>query len=59
MARVTEEARQSYDEQVSVYQQQLDALLIREKNMLIRITSYNVCYTKLLRWSRPVKYHPC
>lgn len=37
MARVTEEARQTYAEQVAVYQQQLDALLIREKNMLMVI----------------------
>lgn len=37
MAKVTEEARQTYGEQVAVYQQQIDALLIREKNMLMMI----------------------
>lgn len=37
MAKVTDEARQLYGEQVSVYQQQIDALLIREKNMLMMI----------------------
>ncbi|MBN1616482.1 MAG: hypothetical protein JW875_04150 [Spirochaetales bacterium] len=37
MAKVTEEARQTYAEQIAVYQQQIDALLIREKNMLMMI----------------------
>jgi hypothetical protein len=37
MAKVTEEARQLYAEQVSTYQQQIDALLIREKNMLMML----------------------
>ncbi len=37
MAKVTDEARQSYGEQVAQYQQQIDALLIREKNMLMMI----------------------
>ncbi len=37
MAKVTDEARQSYGEQVAQYQQQIDALLIREKNMLLMI----------------------
>lgn len=37
MAKITEEARQTYGEQVAVYQQQIDALLIREKNMLMMI----------------------
>jgi hypothetical protein len=37
MAKVTDEARQSYGEQIAVYQQQVDALLIREKNMLMMI----------------------
>lgn len=37
MAKVTDEARQLYGEQVSVYQQQIDSLLIREKNMLLMI----------------------
>lgn len=37
MAKVTEEARQTYTEQISVYQQQVDALLIREKNMIMMI----------------------
>jgi len=37
MAKVTDEARQSYGEQIAVYQQQIDALLIREKNMLMMI----------------------
>jgi hypothetical protein len=35
MAKVTDEARQTYGEQVAIYQQQIDALLIREKNMLM------------------------
>ena len=37
MAKVTDEARQTYGEQVAIYQQQIDALLIREKNMLMMI----------------------
>lgn len=37
MAKVTDEARQSYGEQVAIYQQQIDALLIREKNMIMLI----------------------
>lgn len=37
MAKVTDEARQTYGEQVTTYQQQIDALLIREKNMLMMI----------------------
>jgi len=37
MAKITEEARQTYGEQVAAYQQQIDALLIREKNMLMMI----------------------
>jgi hypothetical protein len=37
MAKITEEARQTYGEQVVAYQQQIDALLIREKNMLMMI----------------------
>src|SRR5574344_2575925 len=37
MAKVTEEDRQAYGEQVGIYQQQIDALLIREKNMLMMI----------------------
>ena len=37
MAKVTDEARQTYGEQVGIYQQQIDALLIREKNMLMMI----------------------
>ena len=37
MAKITDEARQTYGEQVGIYQQQVDALLIREKNMLIMI----------------------
>ncbi len=37
MAKVTDEARQTYGEQVAIYQQQIDALLIREKNVLMMI----------------------
>ncbi len=37
MAKVTDEARQIYGEQISAYQQQIDALLIREKTMLMMI----------------------
>lgn len=37
MAKITEEARQTYGDQVAFYQQQIDALLIREKNMLMMI----------------------
>jgi len=37
MAKITEEARQTYGEQIVAYQQQIDALLIREKNMLMMI----------------------
>jgi hypothetical protein len=37
VAKVTDEARQLYGEQIAIYQQQIDALLIREKNMLIMI----------------------
>jgi len=37
MAKITDEARQTYGEQVGIYQQQVDALLIREKNMLMMI----------------------
>jgi len=37
MAKITDEARQTYGEQVGFYQQQVDALLIREKNMLMMI----------------------
>jgi hypothetical protein len=37
MAKVTEQDRQAYGEQVGIYQQQIDALLIREKNMLMMI----------------------
>lgn len=34
MAKVTESARQDYGEQVATYQQQIDALLIREKTVV-------------------------
>lgn len=37
MAKVSDIARQRYAEQVAIYQQQIDALLIREKNMLMMI----------------------
>ncbi len=37
MAKVTDSARQTYGEKVAPYQQQIDALLIREKNMLTMI----------------------
>jgi hypothetical protein len=50
MARVTDEARQTYGERVAVYQQQIDALLIREKNMLMMIEkdSNGASYKKLM-----------
>ena len=37
MAKISDIARQRYAEQVAIYQQQIDALLIREKNMLMMI----------------------
>ncbi len=50
MAKVTDEARQMYGEQVASYQQQIDALLIREKNMLMMIEkdSMGASYKKLM-----------
>lgn len=37
MAKVSDEARATFGEQVVIYQQQIDAVLIREKNMLMMI----------------------
>lgn len=50
MAKVTDEARQTYGEQVSAYQQQIDALLIREKTMLMMIEkdSTGASYKRLM-----------
>jgi hypothetical protein len=42
VAKVTEEARQLYGEHVAIYQQQIDSLLIREKNMLMMIENDSV-----------------
>jgi len=50
MAKITESARQAYAEQVAGYQQQIDALLIREKNMLnmIEKDSNGASYKRLM-----------
>lgn len=50
MAKITEGARQRYAEQVAYYQQQIDALLIREKNMLVMLEkdSTGASYKKLM-----------
>jgi hypothetical protein len=50
MAKVTDEARQTYGERVATYQQQIDALLIREKNMLMMIEqdSTGASYKRLM-----------
>ncbi len=50
MAKVTDEARHEYTEQISHYQQQIDALLIREKNMLLMIEkdSVGASYKRLM-----------
>ena len=50
MAKVTESARQQYVKQVACYQQQIDALLIREKNMvnMIEKDSNGASYKRLM-----------
>jgi len=50
MAKLTEHDRQTYAEQVAAYQQQIDALLIREKNMLTMIEGdqTGAAYKKLM-----------
>ena len=50
MAKLTEHDRQTYAEQVAAYQQQIDALLIREKNMLTVIEGdqTGAAYKKLM-----------
>lgn len=50
MAKVTESARQVYAERVATYQQQIDALLIREKNMvnMIEKDSNGASYKRLM-----------
>lgn len=50
MGKITETARQKYAEQVTAYQQQIDALLIREKNMqtMIEKDSSGAAYKRLV-----------
>ncbi|ULQ59651.1 hypothetical protein K7I13_14530 [Brucepastera parasyntrophica] len=50
MAKLTEEKRKVYNEQIASYQQQIDALLISEKNMLMLLEkdSSGAAYKKLI-----------